>query len=394
MRLLSIANGFSAMLGLFTLLLGVGLAGCAGSHSKPGETSASPKATLSAKDAQLPKDPALGSLLGLAVGDALGTTHEFKLLAAPPFPQLAAGPLSTIVGEGPFRCSPGEVTDDTQLAITLARSLAEHRRLEPQDLGRRYVAWSGRAFDIGTVTRASLGLIARGTPAEEAGLAQWVASGQTASGNGSLMRTAPIGVFYAEDERARREASLAESAITHADPRCQLACAAFNAAIARAVQARATADLTEAMTAAAERELPQAADRLKEKLPGHAVRVEQALEDLRVDLAMARAGDPRLYTEDPPGLHLHGQMGFVRVAFRLAFWELRHAPTFQAALVDVVNRGGDADTNGAITGALLGARHGLDAIPAAWRTAVEHGRNRLGGAYHPRFFRSFVDRLP
>jgi ADP-ribosylglycohydrolase len=289
------------------------------------------------------------------------------------------------------------VTDDTQLAITLARSLNQHQRLDPDDLGRRYLAWSQTAFDIGNLTRASLGRIAAGTPAAEAGLAQWVHSGHTASGNGSLMRTAPIGVFFAQDAQARRQASLSESAITHADPRCQLACAAFNAAIARALQSGGPGqpmDLTEAMTVAAERELPQAAQQLNDLLPGHGDRVQEALADLRSDLAMARADDPELYHGASHGLDLQTQSGFVRVAFRLAFWELRHAPSFKAALVDVVNRGGDADTNGAIAGALLGARHGRAAIPAAWLRAVEQGRNRMGAAYHPAWFETFAGQLP
>jgi ADP-ribosyl-[dinitrogen reductase] hydrolase len=62
--------------------------------------------------------------------------------------------------------------------------------------------------------------------------------------------------------------------------------------------------------------------------------------------------------------------GFVRVSFRLAWWELFHAPSFEAALIDVVNRGGDTDTNAAIAGALLGAVHGSEAVPARWRAAV------------------------
>jgi hypothetical protein len=80
--------------------------------------------------------------------------------------------------------------------------------------------------------------------------------------------------------------------------------------------------------------------------------------------------------------------GFVRVAFRVAFWHLAHTDDFEAALVDVVNRGADADTNGAITGALLGARLGVDAIPARWRAAVDGALAGQSGpwatTYHPR----------
>ena len=344
--------------------------------------------------AKLHRDRALGCLLGLAVGDAMGTTHEFQPLQAPAFPRLATGPLTAVQGGGPFRCSPGEVTDDTQMAITLARVLQEKKGPDPVLLGRRYGAWARRAFDIGTVTRGALARIEAGVPATEAGVAQWVASGYQASGNGSLMRTAPIGVWFARDPQARREASLGDSAITHADPRCQLACAAFNAAVARAVLAQGDPGLAQAMVQAAEGELPEAARRLTQRMPQQGERIRQALEDLRQDLACAGKDDPQLYGTGPDALHLHQQMGFVRVAFRLGFWELLHAPGYQAALVDVVNRGGDADTNGAITGALLGACHGLQAIPAPWLKTVEKAHNRLGAAYHPAYFRAWVRQLP
>jgi hypothetical protein len=89
---------------------------------------------------------------------------------------------------------------------------------------------------------------------------------------------------------------------------------------------------------------------------------------LAEDLQAAQRSDPAL---DGPDLEIAGRMaGFVRVAFRLAFWELFHAPSFEAGLIDVVNRGGDADTNGAIAGALLGARFGVMGIPSRWRHAV------------------------
>jgi ADP-ribosylglycohydrolase len=87
-------------------------------------------------------------------------------------------------------------------------------------------------------------------------------------------------------------------------------------------------------------------------------------------------------------VHLHRTPGFVRVAFRLAFWELLHAPGFEEGVVDAVNRGGDADTNGAVTGALLGAFHGESAIPPSWRervlAAVPREQGPLRDLYHPR----------
>lgn len=322
-----------------------------------------------------------GALLGLAVGDALGATLEFAEPRAPAFPSRAGGPHTEIVGGGPFRLVPGQVTDDTHMACCLAEGLASARgRYDAADVARRYAAWQELAFDIGAQTSAALNAIREGVPPARAGREVWVRSARRPAGNGSLMRTAPIGVFLADDPTARRAASLADSAITHADPRCRLACAAFDAAVAAAVLgASSPAELREAARAEL---LPAAAILRAEGEDGAAC--SAALLELGEDLDLSSQDDPRLY--EPPA-HLHRNRGFVRVAFRLAFWELQHAPSFRDALLDVVNRGGDADTNGAIAGALAGALHGVDAIPEAWRRrvleAVPPGPAPLRDAYHP-----------
>ncbi len=328
-------------------------------------------------------DHARGALLGLAVGDALGTTLEFTRPDAPPLPTLLRGPHTEIVGGGPFGLRPGQVTDDTQQAVLLATSLRERGGIDSADLARRYVAWGEVAFDQGSQTRAVLARLAGGEAPSTAGRSVWVASGRRAAGNGSLMRTAPIGVRLAHDEAARIAASLDDSAITHFDPRCQLACAAFNAAIAAAC-ARGAAP--EAMAVAARADLMAGADLLAARLPLERDVVHVAMADLATDLDAAASDAPAMYR---PEAHLLQHMGFVRVAFRLAFWHLLHTPSFEVALIDVVNRGGDADTNGAIAGALLGAAHGEAAIPSRWRDAVLDAlppspRDPFSTTYHPR----------
>ena len=333
----------------------------------------------------LDADRALGALAGLAVGDALGTTLEFTSPAVPALPALMAGPHVAVTGGGPFGLAPGQVTDDTQMATALARSLAAEGGFRADAVAAAYVAWSRHAFDIGGQTRAALARVAAGTAPLEAGRAVWAADPQRRpAGNGSLMRTAPLAVFYARDRDRLREVSLAESAITHFDPRCRLACAAFNAALAEALGSPG-AD-AEAMALAAERELPLAASALASASPASdSAAIAAAARDLALDLAAARAADPSLMG---PELHLHRTAGFVRVAFRLAFWHLHHTPSWPVALVDVANRGGDADTNAAIAGALLGARDGASAIPAAWRALVEGAlagqRGPWAETYHPR----------
>jgi ADP-ribosylglycohydrolase len=306
---------------------------------------------------------ARGALLGLAVGDALGTTLEFEVRDAPSFPTLATGPHREIVGGGPFGLPPGQVTDDTQMACCIAASLGAHGTFVVEDVARRYVEWHGHAFDVGNQTAAALRAIAAGRDPRTAGRDVWEQNGRRPAGNGSLMRTAAIGVFFAEDLGALRRAARADSEITHFDPRCVEACIAFDAAIASGV---ASAGDANAMWSAARAEIESA--------------------ELARDLDLARAEDPDLFSEE---VHLHRHQGFVRVAFRLAFWELLHAPSLEAALVDVVNRGGDADTNGAVAGALLGARYGEDAIPARWREPVlaallDGPASPFRDAWHPR----------
>jgi ADP-ribosylglycohydrolase len=369
--------------------------------------------------ASAPEAAWLGPLLGLAVGDALGTTYEFSRMEQPGYPTLATGPATDIVGEGPFGLEAGQVTDDTQMAICIARSLverhaadparAEFDRLDRLDLATRYVAWYQHAFDVGNQTASALRTIESGTDVATAGHEVWHASGRRAAGNGSLMRTAPIGVMLAYTatrfERPEQlvEAALTDSMITHADPRCALACAAFDLAIAHGVALRsagsstAPTDIAGTMLEAARRALSIGAARLRELWSDDRddlAALASAEADLARDLDAARADDPKLYG---PELDLQQTAGFVRVAFRIAFWHLGHTPSWRDAVVDVSSRGGDADTNAAIVGALLGARDGLHAIPAAWIERVlgvaQPGPMDWANAHHPRHLLAIATHL-
>ncbi len=362
----------------------------------------------------LDPDRIRGALLGLAVGDALGTTYEFERLAQPAYPELATGPAADVVGGGPFDLPAGAVTDDTQMAVCLARSLAEAGALDVDDLGRRYVAWSAHAFDIGNQTSAALRRIEAGADARAAGLEVWRASPahHRPAGNGSLMRTAPIGVAYATRDRVELiDAALADSLITHADPRCAIACAVFDSAIAVALGHDDAATRATAMHDAALAAVPIATERLRAQWDGDD-RAEISGGATMADLELARSDDPLPAGQGLDGrslpravsaaerrcgsIDLYRTAGFVRVAFRLAFWHLRTA-SWRAALVDVASRGGDADTNAAITGALLGARDGASAIPAAWRervlAATLPGPADWAADHHPRYLLALADTL-
>lgn len=321
--------------------------------------------------------------MGLAVGDALGTTLEFKRCPESPWSPLLAGPHINVVGGGPFGVLPGQVTDDTMMAACLAISLRACGGLDPEDVAKRYVAWREHTFDCGSQTGQSLSRVRGGTNPTHSGKEVWERGGQRAAGNGSLMRAAPIGVFFAGHLGGIVSASVLDSNITHFDPRCSLACAAYNAAVGAAVAAGSAAT-TAGMLAAARDGLYMAAGFFMAHFPDTSDAVDEALECLQDDLDAAKNDNPDLYSAD---LHLLSMQGFVRVGFRLAFWELMHAPDYRSALLDTVNRGGDADTNGAIVGGLLGARYGEESIPAEWKATVVNCDppapfNKLG-ALHP-----------
>jgi ADP-ribosylglycohydrolase len=337
-----------------------------------------------------------GALLGLAVGDALGTTYEFERIEQPPYPALATGPATDVAGGGPFGLEAGQVTDDTQLAVCLARSLAERGSFDVDDVAARYVAWSEHAFDIGRQTSAAIARLERGERPPSAALEHWRAQGRQPAGNGSLMRTAPIAVaLRGASEGMLIDAAIADSLITHGDPRCVLACAAFDGAIAAAVSEPLDG---RAMVAAARRALEHGWQRLDAAWAGGGAQgaddrahLARAAGRLSFDLDAALRGDPDVYGEE---LHLYRGAGFVRVAFRLAFWHAVHTPSWRDALVDVASRGGDADTNAAIAGALLGARDGAEAIPAAWVErvlgATQPGPAEWAEAHHPRHLLALV----
>lgn len=345
------------------------------------------------------QDPAVehtrkkGALLGLAVGDALGSTQEGKRLPTPPFPQLVTGFHTEMKGGGASQLRPGQVTDDTQMACCVAQSLQSITKLEPMDVAKRYLSWRQHAFDCPPEVAKTLEEMMGGRLYQTAAKLSWLRSARQYATNGSLSRTAPIGVFFAKDDQARAEASLQESALTHFDPRCQLACAALNGAIARAitqVKPLKPEDLVDgaisgmAMAGAIFARMDEAQEFARE--------AQYATSVLREDLEAAQREDPMLYG---PELHLFTQISFVRVTFRYAFWLLFHAPSFEAALVDVVNRGGDADTNAAVAGALLGAYHGADQIPERWSKAVLEAspaqRGPLHDLYHPRVLLTMLD---
>jgi ADP-ribosylglycohydrolase len=280
---------------------------------------------------------ARGALWGQAVGDALGTTVEFRDEASIAAGGLGAWP-AELVGEGPFGLLPGQVTDDTELALALGRSLVQRGAWDVEDIAESYVRWRhSEPFDVGGATHHAFGF-AIPLGASVAATVRGRASRETQA-NGSLMRSSPLAVFgagMARDELAAIARD--DSGLSHPHEVPRWACAVFVTTLADAIETGADGK----------------------------VLFERALEFARGSpvedtLRQARTGLP---ASDG------ANMGWVRIALQHAFFHLWSATGFEAALVATVSKGGDTDTNAAITGALLGGVLGADAIPARWRDAV------------------------
>lgn len=281
-------------------------------------------------------DRARGTLLGLAVGDALGGPVEW--LSADEIARKHDGRLTEMTGGGWLHLRPGQVTDDTEMALCLSRALVGAGDYDSEAALRQYVDWyrSGPA-DVGNTISSVLQAVDRGEDARQAAHRFHERSGGKSAGNGSLMRVAPLALRYHDDLFALAEAARSDSALTHYDALAAEACAAYTTLLATAISGH---ELLE--------------------IPVQAERVLAALNADRRDVAR-RVGE---------------QVGFVLTALAVGVCAWRTAVSFEEGLAWAVNLGGDADTNGAVAGALLGAREGMAAIPERWLEPLE-GRREL-----------------
>ncbi len=269
-----------------------------------------------------------GVAVGAAVGDALGMPLEFM-------PKRLENDLVSEMLPG--RIPAGTFTDDTEMALALAESLLHHRPLDPVDLSTRFVTWMyGNPPDIGNHTRAVLQRMASGHVWNRAAADIQQASPSSA-GNGSVMRCWPVALVWWQDMASLLRDSVLQSQVTHPHPECTAGSAFVNATIAHLVQGKT----------------PAAA-------------VSQTLRD--VDLPQVLhdviSHAPHKTRRDLPNT------GWVRHTLESAIWGLLTTDNFESALVRVVNLGGDADTAGAVVGAMAGAAYGIEAIPRRWRTML------------------------
>jgi len=275
------------------------------------------------------RDRFRGCLLGLAVGDAVGTTVEFS-------PRGSFAPLTDMVGGGPFQLEPGQWTDDTSMALCLATSLIERQGFDPVDQMNRYCNWSefgylssnGRCFDIGNTVSAALSRYqTTGDPF----------SGSTdpySAGNGSLMRLAPVPMFYHPDRAHIRHYSGESSRTTHGARECIDACRLFGEMLTRAFDGAPKAEIL----------CPQDTAEL----------LSAAIQ------AIARGAYRHKAADDISG------SGYVVHCLEAALWCFVNTDSFAAAVLQAANLGQDADTTAAVCGQIAGAHYGESGIPANW----------------------------
>ena len=281
------------------------------------------------------KDRYRGCLLGLAVGDALGTTLEFKSPGS-------FEPIDDMVGGGPFNLAPGEWTDDTSMALCLAESLVSCQDMDLADQMQRYRRWyregylssTGICFDIGNTVRSALHRFEQtGDPI----------SGSTdpySAGNGSIMRLAPVAMFFVKDMQASIKNSAKSSLTTHGTRTAVDACRYFGSLVTGALNGISKDTL------------------LSE---------EYFSDDEHLAREIAEIARGSFKEKEPPEIM---GTGYVVKSLEAALWAFNHSDSFESGCLMAVNLGDDADTTGAVYGQIAGAYYGEAGLPENWLAQI------------------------
>lgn len=278
-----------------------------------------------AKSTPMPEKRAQGCLMGQLAGDSLGALVEFK--SEEEIKKMyPSGPPRLLADGGTWGIMAGQPTDDSEMALMLARSLIKKRTYDSKHVKERYIYWMETPpFDIGNTTKAGL----KGEPR------------LSSASNGSLMRISPLGIFGAGFPLSTvKKWAMEDAAITHPNKICVDATALLAMAIAtEIVEGLSKEDLYKKM------------------------------------LLWSKSMDPAVYeavkqAETTPPEGYMERMGAATLALQNAIWQMLHAKNLEEGVVDTVRRGGDTDTNAAITGALMGVVYGIDAIPYQWQQSI------------------------
>ena len=297
---------------------------------------------------------AQGCLLGQLAGDSLGGLVEFRSVDW--IRRAYPDGCRELTDGGTWNNLAGQATDDSEMALMLARTLVRTGRYDRGAVLDAYIHWWAGAFDHGGTLRMALAPASAGrTPEDRLRLAAENAN-QSSQSNGSLMRISPLGIFGAGRPDRAAEWAREDSRLTHPHLICQDCCAVYVAAIAVAIAGGDARACHQAALAEADR--------------------AGADPEVRAALQAAQLGPPADYVT---------QQGWVKIALHNAFYQVLHAASVEEGVVDTVMRGGDTDTTAAIAGALLGAVHGRRQVPARWVEVLRQCRPVKGAkTAHPR----------
>jgi len=281
-----------------------------------------------------------GSLLGLAAGDALGTALEFKSPGS-------FSPIQDMIGGGAFDLAPGSWTDDTSMALCLAESLIECSGFDPLDQIKRYLRWyrdghlssTGTCFSIGNTVRSALHRF------EKSGEPYCGSDDPRSAGNGSIMRLAPVPLFYAHSPYEAVQKSGESSRITHGTSAAVDGCRYLGALIVGAVNGASKEDI------------------LSERFEP----VKGIWDEKPLDPRIAEIAAGSFKRRNPPDIR---GTGYVAESLEAALWAFFNSSSFREGALLAVNLGDDADTTAAVYGQVAGAYYGETDIPEEWRAKL------------------------
>lgn len=297
----------------------------------------------------------LGCLLGLAIGDALGAPVEFEK-------RDTYSPVKGFQSGGPFQLKEGQWTDDTSLALCLGFSLVEKKIFDPADMMKRFHSWwregtlscTGHCFDIGNTTKAALarfeekGELFSGAPTDPAT-------------NGSIMRLAPVPMFFLNDPEKAVFYSGESSRLTHAPAACIDACKALGLFLVRAMNGKTK-------------------EQILHYEKGMLGFLCSEIEDVLLGSYKRKSRDEI------------SAAGFAHTCLEAALWAFYHTENFNDGVLLAVNLGEDSDTTGAVFGQLAGAHYGVKGINQEWKDGlwdkklIEDLALKLCGLANPFFY--------
>ncbi|XP_077977964.1 ADP-ribosylarginine hydrolase Tri1-like [Glandiceps talaboti] len=311
----------------------------------------------------------LGTIYGNCIGDAIGLLTEFmsKEEVEVWYPKANLEYSMKVDNRHQNRWKTGDWTDDSDQMILILQSLLENKgKVIPTDFAKRMINWGNHGFkELGD--RAGLGIGQNThkvlkhklftTDPPKAAEEVWRATGGQSAPNGAIMRTSILGIHQYQDIGKVIDNTITICTTTHADPRCVASCVAVTTAIAQMLQMKHHRALNGSIVV--EGIIEDSYHYAKVYLPDD----EDRRNVLHEYMNCRNLRDLKL---DEPG-----EIGYTYKCLGAGFWALRQKD-YRGALTAIAKEGGDADTNGAVAGALLGCNVGYDKLPTSWRDELRH----------------------